>query len=63
MLPEVLMGNIAKNKLITHDKINKFSILLPFKSLKFLKTKKRNKKPIIDMLKNPTIPVSAKICK
>ena len=63
MLPEFLNGNISRNRLITHDKIKKFSILLPFKNLKFLKTKAKNKKAIIDIIKNPTIPISVKICK
>ena len=63
MLPVVLIGNISKNKLIQHARMKKFSILPPFKNLKFLKTKVRNKKAIIDIIKNPTIPVSVNICK
>ena len=63
MLPVVLKGNISKNKLIEHARMKKFSIFPPFKNFKFLKTKAKNKKEIINIIKNPTIPVSVNICK
>ena len=57
-LPELFKGNISRIKLIVADKIKKFSILFSLKSFKFLKIKIQNKKAIINIKENPTMPVS-----
>ena len=59
-LPVLFKGNISRIKLIVVDKIRKFAISLPLKSFKFLKIKIQNKKAIINMTENPTMPVSVK---
>ena len=59
-LPVLFKGNISRIKLIVADKIRKFSILFSLKSFKFLKIKIQNKKAIINMTENPTMPVSVK---
>ena len=59
-LPVLFNGNISRIKLIVADKIRKFSILFSLKSFKFLKIKIQNKKAIINIKENPTMPVSVK---
>ena len=63
MPPVLLKGNISKNKLMAQARMKKLSKLPLLKNFKFLKTKIKNKKPIIDIIKNPRIPVSVNICK
>ena len=63
ILPVLLMGNTSKNKLIVEANNKKLSAVLPFNNLKFLKIKIINKPAIISVIKNPIIPVSAKISK
>ena len=63
ILPVLLMGNTSKNKLIVEANNKKLSAVLPFNNLKFLKIKIINKPATISVIKNPIIPVSAKISK
>ena len=63
ILPVLLIGKTAKNKLIVAANKIKFSILFSLKSFKFFKIKTTNNNAIINVTKIPTIPVSVKISK